>query len=154
MIKIDAKHYTDTIIYSIDIIIRNLKQQLSLRIDNLNMGISGEQFVVLDTILCNPNIYQQKLSEILLKDKSNTTRVLKSLEDKKLIRRDIGSHNNRLVYFLNVTSAGKKIIKKIKPQMKEFLVEVFENITNDEIALLHSLSKKFQYDLDILIERN
>lgn len=153
MIKIDANHYTETIIYSIDIIIRSLKQQLGQKIDNLRKGITGEEFVVLDTIICNPNIYQQQLSEILLQDKSKTTRLIKTLEDKKLIKRDMGNCNNRLVYLLNVTPQGKKLIRDIKPIMKEFLVELFENITNDEIKLLHGLSKKFQDDLDSMLDR-
>lgn len=148
MIRIDANHYTETIIYSIDIIIRNLKQQLGQKIDSLKKGITGEEFVILDTIMCNPNIYQQQLSEMLLLDKSKTARLLKSLEEKNFIKRTIGNSNNRLVYLLNITQDAKKLIREIKPVMKEFLIEVFENINNDEIQLLHGLSRKFQDDLD------
>ncbi len=148
MIRIDANHYTETIIYSIDIIIRNLKQQLGQKIDSLKKGITGEEFVILDTIMCNPNIYQQQLSEILLLDKSKTARLLKSLEEKNFIKRTIGNSNNRLVYLLNITQDAKILIREIKPVMKEFLIEVFENINNDEIQLLHGLSRKFQDDLD------
>jgi DNA-binding MarR family transcriptional regulator len=105
--------------------------------------------------MCNPNIYQQQLSEILLLDKSKTARLLKTLEEeKKLITRTIGNSNNRLVYLLNITPSGKRLIKEIKPVMKQFLIELFENINNDEIQLLHGLSKKFQSDLDSVIERN
>lgn len=153
MIKIDSKHYTETVIHSIDLIIRSLKLELKQKIDNLKMGVTGEQFVVLDTISCYPGIYQQKLSEILMKDKSNTTRVLKILEERGLIKREAGNHNNRLVYFLFITPKGKKILKEIMPIMKEFLVEIFENITDDEISLLHHLSNKFQSDLDSIEER-
>jgi DNA-binding MarR family transcriptional regulator len=153
MIKIDAKHYTETVIHSIDLIIRSLKQQLKQKIDNMKIGITGEQFVVLDTISSLPGIYQQRLSEILMKDKSNTTRILKVLEEQGLIKREMGNYNNRLVYFLYITLKGKKILNEIMPMMKEFLVDIFENITDDEIALLHQLSSKFQSDLDSMNER-
>ena len=147
MIEIKAKHYIDTIIFSVDLIIKGLKNELKQKIDSLNIGITGEQFVVLDTIYCYPNIYQQKLSDLLSKDKSNTTRILGVLEQKGYIYKTISKHNNRLVNLLNITDEGKKVIKNNMPNMKKFLTDVFQNITDEEIELLHSLSEKFQKDL-------
>lgn len=147
MIEIKAKHYIDTIIFSVDLIIKGLKNELKQKIDSLNIGITGEQFVVLDTIYCYPNIYQQKLSDLLSKDKSNTTRILGVLEHKGYIYKTISKHNNRLVNLLNITDEGKKVIKNNMPNMKKFLTDVFQNITDEEIELLHSLSEKFQKDL-------
>ena len=115
MKEIKPEHYVDTILYSIDIIIRNLKLDLKQKIDKLNVGITGEQFVVLDTISCYKNMYQQKLSDILMKDKSNTTRIIKVLTNKGLITRETGSINNRLVYILNVTDKGRELIKNNIP---------------------------------------
>ena len=82
MIDIKKEHYIDTIIYSIDKIIKGVKFQLKQKLDALDIGITSEQFVVLDTISCFEDIYQQKLSEIIMKDKSNTNRILKVLEEK------------------------------------------------------------------------
>ena len=147
MIEIKAKHYIDTIIFSVDLIIKGLKNELKQKIDSLNIGITGEQFVVLDTIYCYPNIYQQKLSDLLSKDKSNTTRILGVLEQKGYIYKTISKHKNRLVNLLNITDEGKKVIKNNMPNMKKFLTDVFQNITDEEIELLHSLSEKFQKDL-------
>lgn len=152
MIDIKAKHYIDTVIFSIDLIIKSLKTELKQKIDKLDIGITGEQFVVLDTIYCYPNIYQQKLSDLLSKDKSNTTRILGVLEDKGYITKTVSRNRNRLVNLLNITDEGKKIIKENMPNMKKFLANTFENITDDEIELLHKLSKKFQKDLSNAIE--
>lgn len=147
MLDIKKEHYKDTIIYSIDMIIRGLKTELKQKLDTLNLGITGEQFVVLDTISAFDNIYQQKLSKIIMKDKSNTNRILKVLEQKGLIEKVYGNVNNRLVYFLKVTDEGKKIVKSTIPKMKKFITEIFVDIDNEEIELLHKLSKKFQLDL-------
>jgi len=152
MIDIKAKHYIDTVIFSIDLIIKSLKTELKQKIDKLDIGITGEQFVVLDTIYCYPNIYQQKLSDLLSKDKSNTTRILGVLEDKGYITKTVSRNRNRLVNLLNITDEGKKIIKENMPNMKKFLANTFENITDDEIELLHKLSKKFQKDLSNALE--
>ena len=147
MKEIRVDHYVDTAIYSVDIIIRTLKAALKQKIDKLGMGITGEQFVVLDTIRCYEDIYQQKLSEILMKDKSNTTRIIKVLEAKGLINREAGNLNNRLVYKLTITDKGKKLADDNMPKIKKMITDIFENITDEELDTLHSLSKKFQNDL-------
>ena len=43
---------------------------------DLNLGITSEQFVLLDNIYCNPGIAQVELSTIALKFPSNTIRIL------------------------------------------------------------------------------
>jgi len=152
MYEIKKNHYVDTIIYSVDRIIRNLKCELKQKFDSLNTGITSEQFVVLDTISCYKNIYQQKLSDIIMKDKSNTTRIIKILEQKGLIQREYGTINKRLVYFLHVTEKGQKIVKDNMPQMKKFITEIFTHISDSEIDLLHNLSTKFETDLSNISE--
>ncbi len=147
MIKIKTEHYVDTIIYSIDKIMKNLKSELKQKIEKLNIGITAEQFVVLDTISGFDKIYQQQLSEIIMKDKSNINRILKILENKGLIEREYGNANNRLVYFLKVTPNGKKLVTDNMPTIKQYIEDIFKNIDNSEIEILHTLSKKFQTDL-------
>ncbi len=143
MKEIKLNHYVDTIIYSVDMIIKNLKAELKHRIDKLGLGITGEQFVVLDTVSYYENMYPQKLSDILMKDKSNTNRMIKVLVDKGLLTKEVGKSNNRLVYILNVTDKGKKLVDENMPKIKKYITEIFENISDEEIELLHSMSDKF-----------
>jgi len=147
MIDIQKEHYIDTVIYSIDKIIKGLKIELKNKLETLNIGITGEQFIVLDTICGKENIYQQQLSEIIMKDKSNTNRILKILEQKGLITKEYGNVKNRLVYFLKPTEDGRKIVEDNMPKIKQFITEIFKNIDNSEIEILHKLSSKFQADL-------
>ena len=154
MIDITKEHYVDTVIYSIDKIIKGLKIELKNKLETLNIGITGEQFIVLDTICGTENIYQQQLSEIIMKDKSNTNRILKILEQKGLIKKEYGNVNNRLVYFLKVTNEGRKIVEDNMPKIKQFITEIFKNIDNSEIEILHKLSNKFQADLSDIVNEN
>jgi len=150
MIDIQKEHYVDTIIYSIDRILKGLKLELKNKLETLDIGITGEQFIVLDTICGTKNIYQQQLSEIIMKDKSNTNRILKILEQKGLITKEYGNVNNRLVYFLHVTEEGRKIVENNMPKIKQFITDIFKNIDNGEIEVLHKLSYKFQADLSLI----
>lgn len=151
MKEIKLNHYVDTVIYSVDMIIKNLKIDLKHKIDKLDLGITGEQFVVLDTVAYYENMYPQRLSQILMKDKSNTTRMIKILTDKGLISKTAGKINNRLVYMLNITPEGKKLVDDNMPKIKKYITEIFENITEEEIELLHSMSKKFEKALTLNI---
>lgn len=144
MKEIKLNHYVDTVIYSIDMIIKNLKAELKHRIDKLNLGITGEQFVVLDTVSYYENIYPQKLSEIMMKDKSNTTRMIQILVDKGLITKEVGKVNNRLVYQLKITKKGKKLVDENMPKIKKYITEIFANIPDEEIELLHKMSRQFE----------
>lgn len=144
MKEIKRNHYVDTVIYSVDMIIKNLKAELKHRIDKLDLGITGEQFVVLDTVSYYENIYPQKLSDILMKDKSNTTRMIQILVDKGLLIKEAGKSNNRLVYILKITNKGKKLVDDNMPKIKKYITEIFENISDEEIELLHKMSTKFE----------
>ena len=144
MKEIKRNHYIDTVIYSVDMIIKNLKAELKHRIDKLDLGITGEQFVVLDTVSYYENIYPQKLSDILMKDKSNTTRMIQILVDKGLLIKEAGKSNNRLVYILKITDKGKKLVNDNMPKIKKYITEIFANISDEEIELLHKMSTKFE----------
>ena len=144
MKNIKYNHYIDSIIYSIDKIIRSVKYDLNQKVDSLNLGITSEQFFILDTINSFDDIYLQKLSEVIMKDKSNITRILKVLESKRLLEREMGNINNRLVYLLRVTDKGKDLIERSTPKIKKYLLETFKNITDEDVEMLRTISKKFE----------
>ena len=144
MKNIRPEHYVDTVIHSIDIIIKNVKAELRQRADELDMGITSEQFVVLDTISANKDIYQQKLSEILYKDKSNTNRIISVLLEKDLITKDVSSIYKSLVNVLNISKKGQELIDKFMPQAKEIVRDICSNITDEDVDNLHVLSSKFE----------
>ena len=142
-----SNHYIDTTIYLVETILKNLKTELRKKIDELGIGITSEQFVVLDTICCEGNMYQEKLSSILMKDKSNMTRILKILVQKDLITKSPQKINNKLVYKLDITDEGKKLLNENIPKIKEYITDIFKNVSDKEIDTLHSISNKIQNEL-------
>lgn len=147
MKRIKANHYVETMIHITDKLLRNIKAELRKEVDKINPDITSEQFIVLDTINCYAGIYQQKLSDILMKDKSNTTRILKLLESRDLITKEAGKKEGRLVYRLYVTDKGCKVLEYIMPKIKKSITDIFASVSDEEIEMLHNLSKKFEKDL-------
>ena len=142
MNEIKANHYTECLIYSIDKVLREVKAELNQYISNLEPNITAEQFVVLDTIYCNEDICQQDVAKILYKDKSNIKRMVEILENKKYIVRKTGRKNNRLVNYLAITDAGRKLVDRIIEQVKEHIKHAFSNITDEEIDILKNIISK------------
>jgi DNA-binding MarR family transcriptional regulator len=79
--------------------------------------------------------------------KSNITRIIRILESKEFITKKVGNKDGRLVYFLSITKKGEQIIDLVMPKIKKCITDMFESVSDEEIELLHSLSKKFDKDL-------
>lgn len=142
MVEIRANHYTDLMIYSVEQTVTKIKSDLNQYIMNLGIGITAEQFSVLDTIYCSKNICQQDVATILSKDKSNVKRIVEILKNKELITISLSKRNNYAVNFLNITEKGKKLIDDNVQNIKTHLATIFEDISEDEVQVLKIIIQK------------
>ena len=121
-----------------------MKSDMNQYINSLNLGITAEQFLVLDTIDSGNNICQQDVADLLGKDKSNIKRIVEILEQKELITRVAGKKNNRLVNYLVITDNGKRLIKENIDKVKKFMEKVFSVISEDEELYLKQIVSKLK----------
>lgn len=142
--RIKVNHYVDLLMFSIEQVIRGMKSDMNQYINSLNLGITAEQFLVLDTIDSGNNICQQDVADLLGKDKSNIKRIVEILEKKGLITRVAGKKNNRLVNYLVITDNGKRLIKENIDKVKKFMEKVFSVISEDEELYLKQIVSKLK----------
>ena len=142
MQKIKVNHYTDLKMFQVEQVVKNLKFKLNQFITNLDINITPEQLLVLDTIYSHDNICQQDVALLLSKDKSNIKRIVEILENNKLITRTAGRKNNRLVNYLSITEEGKKILDNNINEIKGYMEELFKDISDEEVKALDSIIKK------------
>ena len=146
------KHFTDSILYSIEQIARyieiNSKEFFSKFITELTL----EEFRTIDIIMCNPDICQRDLAKLMLKDRATTGRLVESLEKKGLVSRSVDTKNNRLVRKLSVTKDGLNIVQDITVKIKKHLEETSKIIAESEIEKLKEGIKAFRASLEKLIE--
>lgn len=153
MDKISKQHYTQTVIFETDRILTNIKSILIQYLNGLNLGITAEQFMVLDAIYCNDGICQMELAELLLKDKSNTKRLVNVLENKGLIKIKLSKKNNRPVNKLSISDEGKKIIDANRDNIKNIALKMFKNISEDDLETLKRIGNKIKDDLNDYVSR-
>ena len=147
MKEVKPNHYIDTVVYDIDQALTCFKLRAFQFFNELGIGITSEQFAVLDTIYSNNGICQRELSKLILKDRSNTTRILSILENNGFIDRVVGKKQNYIVKQLFITEKRKKIIDDNIHKIKEIFPILFRNVSDEELDLFKTLIKKFKEDL-------
>lgn len=88
--------------------------------------LSLNEGMLLCTLLNRPKLTSSEIAEALGLSASNTSKVIRSVEDKKLITRLIGKEDKRQMHF-TLTSEGKSKITDIKNatfEMPELLQQV------------------------------
>lgn len=140
-------HYTESIIYSMEQTVTYFKIKGAQFFNQLNLGVTIDQFGVLDAIYCNNDICQRDLSKIVLRDRSNTGRILNILEKNGFVRREIETKGKRLVKKIYITDNGKKIIEENHEKLRTAFVKVFDNVSEEEFATLRKTLDKLKESL-------
>lgn len=138
----EVNHYIDSTLYAMEQTAVYLRIKGAQFFNELNLQITVDQFVALDAIYCNGDICQRDLSKIILKDRSNTGRILNILEENGFIKRELETKGNRPVKKVYITPKGTKLVEDSIPKLKACFNQVFEDISDEEfISLRTTLSK-------------
>lgn len=137
-------HYTESLIYLMEQTVVYFRVKGAQFFNELNLGITIDQFVTLDAIYCNNDICQRDVSKIVLKDRSNTGRILTILEENDLIKRAVETKGKRLVKKVYITDKGKQIIEENHPKLRNAFSKVFEDISEEEFATLRQTLNKMK----------
>ena len=140
-------HYTESIIYALEQTVTYFKIKGAQFFNQLNIGITIDQFVALDAIYCSENICQRDLYKIILKDRSNTGRILNILEENGFLNRMAETKNNRLVKKIYITDKGRDIINENQPKLRNAFKQVFESTSEEEFDVLRKTLDKLKNSL-------
>jgi DNA-binding MarR family transcriptional regulator len=114
----DATKLTDVIFYSIDRAIRTYRQFSQKKLRQHGFDITIDQWLVIISLVENPGVKQQELSEIVLKDNASVTRIIEILVKKGWIARTEHLTDRRQVQ-LTVTQSGKEMLAALQPLIVE-----------------------------------
>ena len=145
-------HFTDTIFYQIELTAKYCKLLGQQVFEKLSVGISPEEFSVLDTLACNTYLCQRDLAKLILKDRANTGKLLDGLEKKGFITRKLSIKNNRPVKKVEITEEGRQKLNLATEKIKPHFCVVQEKIKNSDIARIGDLLKELRNILDETLE--
>lgn len=148
----NCEHYIESIYYQLEQTARYCRYLGSQIFQKLNMPVSMDEFVTMDTISLNDEMCQRELAKLILKDRANTGRILNSLEEKGYIERFVDTKNNRLVRKMRLTPEGREITTKVSKVLREYIEKLPKVLSeNDKFEIMESL-KRFREGLEQEVE--
>jgi len=104
-------------------------------------GIKQQQFSVLNEIVWHGPLTQKELGETLLFEKSNVSKIVKILFEKKLIGVAVATHDRRLT-LLSETPEGYAVWKECMQAFNESSSELISVLSeNEQVSAIRFLNK-------------
>lgn len=131
-------------ICDINILNRYGKLELDKILEEMKIG--WHELIVICVLEREPGISQSNLTPFLQTDKANVTKILQSMEKRKLIRREALEQDLRnKICFL--TEAGKALAPKLNRVMKEWEAVCFRGVSEADRQQYQAVNKKITDNL-------
>lgn len=148
------QHYINTLYYQIEQTAKYCRYLGSQLFSKLNIGVSVEELVTLDTIFLHDELCQRDLAKLILKDRPATGRILSALEEKGYIVRNADTKNNRLVRKISITQSGEEILKSVTNVLKKYLEKIPHELSEEKIEEMKNNMREFRAILEKEVEMN
>jgi len=146
------EHFTDTIFYQIELTAKYCKLLGQQVFEKFNLGISLEEYSVLDVLTINDALCQRDIAKLILKDRANTGKLLDTLASKNYITRELTVKNNRPVKLVKITQEGIKKVNEVAEKARPNYNLVKEKINNRNLSKVGDLLKELREILKETIE--
>lgn len=136
--------YIESWLYDLDLTSRVTHEVLKNFFISNDFPISMDEYIIMDTLINNPDIPQLKLSKLILKGRAHTGRFLIALEKKGFVDRIPSKNGQRLVMKSAVTEKGKQVHKIIEKRINELVDECSVDLNDEVIDKLQNILKKIK----------
>lgn len=126
----------DITFYTIDKAIRTYRIYAQKKLKEYGFKITIDQWLVIKSILENPDITQQEIGEMVFKDNASVTRIIDLLVKSEYLERSANLEDRRKSH-LKVTYSGKQIIKKVHGLVLENRKNALEGVSLNELDILN-----------------
>ena len=126
--------YEDSIIYQINSSAKHFDRLFEQFFKEIDLGVSASEHLALMIISDTKDCCQRDLARVLLKDRANTGKLAKSLEDKGLVKIDATIKNNRAVKILTITNKGKKLAKNSMDLFEPIKKQIEAEFSKEKLA--------------------
>lgn len=129
------------------------KQKVNDVLSEAGYDITAEQYLLLDTLWTEGAMPQQRIADIMMKDKNSVVKLVDSLEARGYVRR-VANPSDRRQNIISVTRKGEKIQGPTTEAAMKAIGEITEGLTEEEIGTfikaLDVMSKNMDPAMDLL----
>jgi DNA-binding MarR family transcriptional regulator len=108
--------------------------------------LTPEQFLLIDQLWKKDSIQQQKIADILMKDKNSVTKLVDAMEKKKLVKR-IPDENDRRLNLIALTQKAKDMETDVTEVAMDAVNSIIRNISNDDLKLFVKVLMRMAYNM-------
>lgn len=118
--------------YTIEKTIKTYRQYAQKQLKQHGLKITIDQWLVVKSIMDNPEITQQEIAEKVFKDNASVTRIIELLVKAKYLKRTVNKEDKRRSNLL-VTPEGEKVFEDVYQVVLDNRSTALKNISNKEI---------------------
>lgn len=131
----------------VNILNSRIKKCFFDRLQNNGINITPEQFLVLDILWKEQSLSQQKIADIIQKDKNSVTKIIDSLEKKNLVIRVVDK-NDRRINKIELTNEGMALEKITTKVAIDFMNDAVKDIDEKELDSFVNVMHKLKDNLE------
>ena len=130
----------DTFFYNLEKAVKTYRQYFQNQLKTHGFDITLDQWLILNTIIENPDISQNDIAEKVFKDKASVARIIELLVQNGFLTRAIHPTNRRM-FRLTITEKGNETIEKLSDLVQIFRGNAVVNISPDILKETQSIMK-------------
>jgi len=129
------------------------KQSVNEAFEKGGYDITAEQFLLLDTLWTEGQLSQQQIADVMMKDKNSVVKLVDSLENRKLVKRESNSKDRRQ-NIIKVTAKANKLQDDVTNLALESVAKITDGIPEEEIEVfikvLDVMAKNMDDKVDLI----
>ncbi len=130
----------DTFFYNLEKAVKTYRQYFQNQLKANGFDITLDQWLILNTIIENPNISQNEIAEKVFKDKASVARIIELLVQNGFLTRSMHPTNRRM-FQLSITEKGNETIQKLSGLVQIFRKNAVLGISPDALEETQSIMK-------------
>ncbi|HTA61106.1 MAG TPA: MarR family transcriptional regulator [Bacteroidia bacterium] len=128
------KRATNVLFYTIDKAIKTYRQFAQEQLKKANIGITIDQWLVLNTIIEQPGISQAHIADYVFKNDASVTRIVEKLVEHKYLKKNVHESDGRMAS-LKVTIKGIDVIRKVNRVAVKYRATALDGLSKKDIEL-------------------
>lgn len=116
-------------------------------LQNNDVDLNVEQFMLLKCLSFNDGINQQELSKVIDRDKTTIARLISKMEKKNMVLR-VNSKEDKRVNNIYLTNLGKEMLSNVEPYLSEINNSLKGSISVDEFEVLKRVLSKLNVSIE------
>ena len=131
----------------VNILNSRIKKCFFDKLQENGINITPEQFLVLDILWKEQSLSQQKIADIIQKDKNSVTKIIDSLEKKNLVRRVVDK-NDRRINKIELTDEAFALEKITTEVAINFMNDAVKGIDNKDLDTFVNVMRVLKNNLE------